>query len=228
MLKVKRHLILVSAVFAFSSLSQPAGASLIEYSYTGNPYTQLSIPSADYSTMITQAIPLNYPVTSLSFWFTVDDSLVNKNGQTTISFDSNSPSYNPSVLQSLQSFSFTDGYNTLSSALGNRQTVSATFDTDANGNIVGSWSVFASSKLFIQMASTAGGSVVQDYTSAAGLPAVYGSSNRPNSVFVNNDPGVWTQTLVTTVPIGSAFWLFGSVITAFSFSRRRYAVYQSK
>ena len=218
MQKFKRNLISVFVLFAFSSLSQPVGATLVEYSYTGNPYTELSIPSADFSTSTTQAIPQNYPLTNLFFWFIVDDSLVIKNGQTTISNDTNSPFYNPNVIQSMQSYSFTDGYETISSAVGLRQSAAATFDTDANGNIVGSWSVSVSSKLFIQMASTAGGSSVQDETSAAGLPSIYDpvtntySAARPDMVFVNNDPGAWTRTTLVAVPIGAAFWLFGPVI----------------
>lgn len=176
-----------------------------------------------------QNIPDNYPVTNLSFWFMVDDSLVPRNGHVNLVYDSTNPEFDPSVIQSLNTYAFSDGYLSLSPMDG-RQMTTVSFDTDAYGNVSGNWNVDIGSRLVISMGSfnyvaPNGGRVVEDYSMSSSHPFVIDpitgtySPSAPGGVFVYNNPGTWTRSFTTTVPLPGGMLLFGSVFYCFGISR---------
>lgn len=213
----RNHILLFTpALLILTVLSRPAKAALVKYSYTGNNFTDFSMGNNNYE------IPSDYPVTSLSFWFIVDDSLVTKNGRTELyhSVTSAGPDFDSIALID---YHFSNGYQSINYEHLIREWVAASFDTDENGNVTGNWSVAISSFAFFNTMSsvnyeTPAGRVVEDYSSSPNhpdhplLPSHYINSGLTDSkISVSGNPGIWTRSLIT-VPLPGGFLLFASIL----------------
>jgi hypothetical protein len=189
---VSRYWSSVFVMLAATGLSTPARAALVQYSYTGNPFTEISA---------------GFPVSRVSIWFTVDDTLIPINGHV------NLDSYNA---KNLNEYYFSNGYQTLSNNPNDPffvyTSASISFDTDAEGNINGNWNATSSRAHGNQDGLILSDSIestnIKDKTASLGG---YGAS-------VTNNPGTWTRS-TSTVPLPDGFLLFGSALACLGFRR---------
>lgn len=178
-------------ILAFTSLSTPAGAVLseIDYSYIGNPFTKISS---------------DFPVSRVSIAFTAYYSLVPKNGR------ANFDNYN---LNNLSHFYFSNGQQIFTSNdnFSSYTFINIGFDTDADGNVSGNWSVSASrahangTDGTLAFADSITSSLTEDSTSSW-----LSSSQTFGSAVVTNNPGTWNASIYAPVP-EPVNWIFFSI-----------------
>lgn len=223
--QIKHFLFLVSAIIICTT---PAGASTIfNYTYTGN---QFDNPAGIYN-----------PQDHISIEFSIDESLIPRNSRFSVStyWDD---SYYPFRMK------ISDGKVHINSDEGSRYghylTMIISFATDANGDVDGSWNISA----WLDFTVGGGryepiGTLDYNYKSAfndpispdadssyfawnyepyidyfTGEPIPRNSGNR--TVAVLNNPGVWTRTAVTVVPLPGGMLMFISAFGYIWFNRR--------
>ncbi len=197
-----RFLISAVSMLTIASLSTPAGASLLEYTYTGNPLTMTSTYS-------------QFQVSNVSIRFKVEDSYIPKNGHAVLDYSN------------LFFFHFSDGALAIDSSTplnSSNQSASISFDTDADGNVIGNWVASSSysesgyhTLISLDISSSQSGAFSKD---ASNYFAIMGPSTEGYSAEVNNNPGLWTRS-VATVPLPGGILLFGSALGGFLCLRRR-------
>jgi len=217
-----RVFIATSATLAFTSLSFSAGAALVQYNYTGNPFTTISSPPGDA-----------YPPTHVNINFTVDESLLPKNGHAILLTNDYSDTWIPF------SFNFSFGQNYQIDSVGFYdngrpgahndspsiyRNVRIEFDTNADGQLKGNWyaAVYKSSEgragfyVGISISSSSNGlTPIED----KGEHLIYWGTPDSSGLVANN-PGTWTRSLAP-VPLPGGILLFGSGIGCLCLSRRR-------
>lgn len=189
-----RQLASLAAVLALTGIGSPASAALVQYSYLGNSFTDIAN---------------GFPVSRVSIWFTADDTVITRNSH--VFLDSYSA-------KNLLDYSFSNGYHVLSNNPANDLAVytsaSVSFDTDADGNISGSWNAHAGRAHGNQQ-----GLVLNDFISSTSLLDST-SSLGAYSAFVAGDPGVWARGEAGIVPLPDGLLLFGSSMMGVCLQRR--------
>lgn len=209
--RTKRFWLLTFIIFLLISLSARAGASLVNYTFTGNTFDNYN-PGDAHS--------------HISIGFNIDDSLVPKNGRFELPNGPIMVQYDlPASV--IPYFSISDGAAQIDSHFFLRTTktlTSLTFDTDAEGNIHGSWGVNASSST----CSTYNCSEVSIGSNFNNTPylnkdfsAAYsvGGPDGPNYLYqyqTANNPGTWTRTVI---PIPGGLLLFVSALSVLCLKR---------
>ncbi|ATG91049.1 hypothetical protein [Methylomonas koyamae] len=208
------YLSLVAAMIVFSA---PAGASTtFKYTYTGN---QFDNPAGIYS-----------PQDHISLEFFIDESLIPRNGRYVLPWGSG---YTGDLRMTIS-----DGRGSINTTTANPDYtfVGISFDTDANGDINGSWNISASvfsvdgggryypsgttryiyeSTFNDPISPNADRSYFEwDYESYSSyftgelIPRNFGS----RTISVLNNPGTWTRTTITAIPLPGGMLLFGSAL----------------
>ena len=181
-----------TAVLACMLLPSATNAELVRYTYTGNAFTNITP---------------GFPVSGITLWFTVDDSLVPRNGRAILD------SYS---VGGLQDYFFSNGLHTLTSEHTDpyRPYTSAivSFDSDANGNVSGNWDAHAS-----RAHGNAAGLILSDFVGSTSLQdRTYSLGGFEASVAGN--PGTWTVS--AAVPEPRTFLLFGVGVAGVLVMRR--------
>lgn len=171
--------------------SHSVSASLVDYVYSGNPFTQMSA---------------GFPVSRVFIRFTVDDAAITRNAH--VSLDSYSA-------KNLGSYVFSNGYQTLSNdpfdGFSVYTSATISFDTDAQGNIVGNWNASAGrahgNLEGLMLADAVSSSSSLDSTSSLG--GFFAS--------VANNPGTWSRMGMSAVPVPGGLLLFASGLGVLGF-----------
>lgn len=194
MFKLNRNLTPAVAIVLSTSLSSPADAELIIYSYVGNPFTNISS---------------GFPVFRVSIWFTVDSSIIFENSHIVLD------SYNS---KTINYFYFSNGYQNLSNNPNLEPNFwiytssNISFDTDSSGNISGNWAANSSRAHGNQY----GLSLYDAISSTNSLDGT--SSLGGHEAIVSNNPGTWTRSTSSVIPLPGGFTLFGSAFGGLLFS----------
>jgi hypothetical protein len=219
---LNRILVLFAAISVFAGQSSPAYADLVRYSYSGNTFDPIEIYNdPNYGPLY------GYPYGSgvvhrLSIEFTLDDSLVPKNGTFDMPWSGTTAVNFP-----LANFLITDGaigasYNA-NSNLPDISNIKLIFNTDAEGNIDGGWDISASHyccnfrmyNYYLGSIYNASANSGRDFASI-----ITSAPGMAYSLETINNPGTWTRTLVP-VPLPGAILLFGSaLLSGLRLSRR--------
>jgi hypothetical protein len=183
----RNHLLaLVTIPFALVGLGTPAQAALVEYDYTGNLISNVTNPGT--------ALPGANHVT---IQFTIDDSLVPKNG-----FFGN--------YSVISTYHFSDGTNVIDSNPPkpgySAVSLNIKFATDANGNVVGPWIADATQSHPVVVPGWGTDTFTQRIQTNNGLGYIADSSTLTTNCcggfgsYNTNDPGIWTRSIVPSVP----------------------------
>ncbi|MDD5578693.1 MAG: VPLPA-CTERM sorting domain-containing protein [Methylobacter sp.] len=216
-----RLLVLSAAIFVLTGLSSPVYAALVQYTYTGNTFSPTVIRvDPDYGPLY--GYPDGYSGGEhVSIKFTVDDSLVPKNGTFEL------PNSDPTDMNfPLKNFLITDGVLSIPTTnpydyYAQTPSLHLLFDTDAEGNVSGRWDIAASQEFY-------------DFRLYIhNLGSAYNNSPSPNLDYSENNigieslryglgslnnPGTWTRTAVVPLPAG--ILLFGSALGGLCLIRR--------
>jgi hypothetical protein len=211
-----------ASLFAFTCLSSPVGAALFQYSYTGN---QFDNPAGAYS-----------PQDHISIEFTIDESLVPRNDRFLLPESSIGMSNDFPV-----SMSMSDGRGTVIDSTGTYDDINffrslgISFVTDAEGNVNGSWNIYANNGFSGGYQGTTSRQTLQSVYNDPNLPNAdsslsegsyyfYGGPNQPpgyiyrsSAISVENNPGTWTRTVI---PLPGAMLFFVSTLVALCLNRQ--------
>ena len=215
MINITRHLTLAAAIIAITGLSAPAGAALVQYSYTGNPFTVTDINQGPSVGDIRDLV--------VRIGFIVDESLLPRNGHVIL----DARDYSSALVPFKFSFSL------VSASLGQIYTINSAsfytppdnsgidphfhtyadrdarieFDTDANGHLSGNWDAKINDRLYGRPGLLAGTSI----RSSNFVDSVEFSSGEVTALIyrngsITNNPGTWTR--ITPVPEPGSWILF--------------------
>jgi hypothetical protein len=210
----KYNCILTSIVTALTitCLSAPVNAALITYTYTGNQFDSITTPPSS------NMVPL-YSFSHVSIEFTIDSSLVPKNGH----FDM--PLSNPLVTNlPITNFLINDGNFSITAdpvnTLLGYSILGVSFDTDADGNVAGRWDIsafelFRSNSIKIESIFNNSPSLNSDISTAVTYPVA--RYPLTTDAHINNNPGIWTSSIVA-VPLPGALLLFVTALIGLRFT----------
>ena len=209
---------LSAATLAFTLLSSPADAALVQYTYTGNPFSYI-VPGFSEHLRIT-------------IRFTVDEELLPKSGHAIL----DAHDYSSAQIPFNFSFEQGEGGGTINPATiypdqsnvdphfqtYNEWGARIEFNTDANRHLSGDWDANAFLYTYGRP-GLLGGTSIGSYS--RGL----NSLDSIESAQLINSPGIWTRTIVP-IPLPGAFLLFVSGLSGLYLnrhlsSRRRYSVF---
>jgi hypothetical protein len=206
----KHHCIFTSiaVTLAITCLSAPVNASPITYTYTGNPFDSITIDSGNSPPW------QNYYFSHVSIQFTIDSSLVPKNGHFEMPFSDPSVATLP-----ISNFLISDGQFSISSnPLISKAWIGLSFDTDVNGNVAGRWDISAIADYsFFHLA---GARISSTFNNSPALNSDYSYSYDYFTITdanIDNNPGIWTSSIVA-VPLPGGLVLFGTALIGLCFT----------
>ena len=211
---IVRYLALITAILASVGLSTPVNAALIQYTYTGNTFTDI--------------YPSDFGDVGLNISFSVEESLLPKNGRAILDVDDYSGARIPF------SFSFglgqfyrmdTAAFYTNPSNAGvdphfqtyYDRSARIEFDTDADGHLRGNWSAVLNKHEYGRPGLLGGvsiSSVANGFSSVDSGELIYSVSGS-----VTGNPGNWTRQLAP-VPLPASGFLFGFAIAGLGLRKR--------
>lgn len=212
---IVRYLALTFSIIVSAGLCTPATAALVQYTYTGNTFTDIYPPGlGDVGVNIS---------------FIVDESLLPKNGRAVLDVDDYSGARIPFT------FSFglgqyfkidTAGVFTNPNNTGGDphfqtyydRSARIEFDTDADGHLRGNWNAVLNKHEYGRPGLLGGvsiSSVANGLNSVDAGELIYSLTGS-----VTGNPGTWER-LLAPVPLPSAMLLFGSAVVGLCIGRRR-------
>jgi hypothetical protein len=203
---------LIAVTLAITCLSAPINASPITYTYTGNPFDSVTTPPSS------ALVPL-YSFSHVSIQFTIDSSLVPKNGHFDMPLSNPLGSNLPITNFLISDGNFSITANPVPTFIG-YSVLGLSFDTDADGNVAGRWDIsafelFRSDSIKIESIFNNLPSLNSDFSTAVTYPVA--RYPLTTDAHINNNPGIWTSSIVAA-PLPGGLLLFGTALIGLCFT----------